>query len=1724
VNIAKPTIDISQYALEVLRYDEEFVLYRGSNSNEPGLPSVLLLAAASTQGASATLKKMEHEYSLRDDLDPVWAIRPQAVSEQRGRAILVFEDPGRETLDRMILCGPMELSQFLGLAIGVAAALGGLHKKDIIHKDLKPANIFVNPQTDQVRLMGFGIASRFPRERQAPDAPEIIAGTLAYMAPEQTGRMNRSIDSRSDLYTLGVVLYQMVTGALPFATFDPMEIVHCHIAGKPISPSVRLESVPEQVSAVIMKLLAKRAEERYQTATGVESDLRRCLAEWETHHQIVEFPLGENDVPGRLLIPEKLYGRDTEVGVLVSAFDRVVTIGKPELLLVSGYSGIGKSAVVRELHKTLTLPRGFFASGKFDRYKSDIPYSTLAQAFQGLIRQLLGKNDKDLAPWRDALREALGANGCLIVELIPELEHIIGQQRAVPELPPLDARRRFQLAFRRFVGVFAQPSRPLVLFLDDLQWLDTATLDIIEDLLHADLHHLLFIGAYRDNEVDSLHPLLLKLEAFRLAGVTVHEIRLAPLNLGCVTELVVNALHVTIEQATPLARLVHDKTAGNPFFVIQFLRLLVDDGLLVFASETGQWSSDLDRIHHERHTENVVDLMAGKLARMPARSRKALEQLACIGNTVDINMLSAAFDLSEEEIHADMWEAVRLDLVHRERNSYKFLHDRVQEAAYSLIPESSRAPTHLRIGRLLRERTPLERRHEAIFEIVNQLNRGALLITDPGEREELAELNLVAGKRAKASTAYGSACAYLHTGIELLADNTWETRYELAFALRLECAECAYLLGNLDEAEGLIAVLLAKGASKTDQAFAYSLTIDLHVMRSEFPKAIESAIDCLGLFGIEMPAHPTREQVEREYENVWNGLGGRPIETLADLPPMTDPEVRAAMRVLSVLFGPAMFTDINLVYLYICHMVNLTLRYGTTDASSTAYAWFGVFLGPVFGRYKDGCAFGRLAAELVERPNALAYKAKTYLGLELIAVWTQPLETAIDHIRKAFHAGVENGDPTIACYSANHIVTGLLAHGEDLDTVWLEAQRALEFTRKAKFRDLVDLIMAQQQFIDVMRGRTNHFSTFSDALFDEEAFESQLTEGRHPIVACWYWILKLQARFMCQDYEAAITAAGKAKALLWSSEAQIQLLDYHFYSALALATDCENLAPDAQRNRHETLTLHLHQLEEWAKSCSQTFCDRFHLAAAEVARLEGRLLDAEQFYEEAIHASRRSGFVQNEALAAELAARFYAARGLSRIANIYLQDARYGYLRWGAEGKVRQLDESYPQLRQGQPTPVALSTIAGPVEQLDLSTVIKVSQAVSAEIDFVKLIDKLLRTAIEHAGAGRGLLILPEGDELHAYAEAITRGENITVYLREDTQRPVSKLPESLVRYVARAREAVLLEDASAQTQFSTDPYVAGHHASSILCLPLTNQAKLIGVLYLENDLTPYAFTARHVMVLKLLASQAAISLENSRLYREQERARAEIRTLKDQLSRANQVAMVGELTASIAHEVNQPLAAIVANAEAGLQWLEREVPNLDGASKALRRIERDGCDAAEIVKRVRALFRRATPQSGPRRLEELVTEVLKLLENEVARRRVSVVVEIERDLPPVLCDGLQIQQVILNLMVNAMDALDDMAQPRKSIRIVANSEGIESVVLRIRDYGMGVKTPSRLFETFFTTKEKGLGMGLAISLSIVAAHGGQLWFEPTDGDGSTFCFRLPIEISKPTARQTAET
>ncbi|MFD1557543.1 AAA family ATPase [Paraburkholderia silviterrae] len=1825
--------------LQILWDDGERVFCRGLHPSEGGGRNVLLSEPAAEHPLPASLERLAHEFDLKDELDGAWAVRPLQLVREGGRTTLVLDDPGGEPLARL-LGAPMEITHFLRLAVGIAAALGQLHQRGLVHKDLKPTHVLVNCADGQARLTGFGLTSRLPRERQAPEPPETIAGTLAYMAPEQTGRMNRSIDSRSDLYAFGVTLYQMLTGTLPFAAADPMEWVHCHIARKPVPPKARVEAIPAAVSRIVMKLLAKTAEDRYQTAAGVEYDLQQCLADWQHRGRVDTFPLGERDTPDRLLIPEKLYGREREVGTLITAFDRVVANGMPELVLVSGYSGIGKSSVVNELHKVLVPPRGLFASGKFDQYKRDVPYSTLVQAFQGLVRTLLGKRDAELANWRDALLEALGTHARLMTDLIPELKLIIGEPPPVPELAPQQAQHRFMLVFQRFIGVFAQAQHPLALFLDDLQWLDAATLDLIEYLLpHPDLRYLMLVGAYRDNELDATHPLTGKLQAIKNACVKVNEITLEPLPSVHVRRLIAEALRCEPERIEPLAQLVHDKTAGNPFFVIQFLQALVEEDLLTFDHDARRWQWNPAQIHDKRYTDNVVDLMAGKLTRLPPETQQALQQLACLGNVAGIATLATVLGAPEARVHAAVWEAIRQGLVERLDNAYKFTHDRIQEAAYSLIPPAQCAEAHLRIGRLLAAQTPPETREEAIFEIVAQLNRGAALINSRDEQEQLAEFNLIAGQRARASTAYASALTYLATGAELLFDDCWERRHELVFALELNRAACEFLTGQLLVADERLAALSRRATTTVEQASVACLHTDVCNTLDQSGRAVAVCLDYLRHVGIEWSPHPDDEIVRREYERIGIQLGDRNIEALIDLPLMEDAASLATAEVFSKLFAPALQTDANLAALMSCKAVNWSLERGNCDASCFAYVMLSRVAGPRFGDYQVGFRFGKLGYELVEQRGLRRFEANTYLCFELFSVrWMSHVLMGRDLLRRAFEVANRSGDLVYGAYACMNIYSDQLFAGEPLPAVQDEAQHGLAFAEKVRFGHVIAFITTHLALIRMLRGLTPTFGCFDDGQFNEFRFECHLSGNPSLAVpACWYWIRKLQARYLAGDYAAAMDAASKAQPMLWTSSLFIEEAEYHLYSALTHAAWYDS-APIGKRSRHlDALAVHHRQLQIWTENCPANFADRAALVGAEIARIEGRVIDAEELYEEAIRSAQKGGFIHNEALANELASRFYAARGLEKIARVYMQDARYGYLRWRADGKVRQLEERYPHLRPTEPAPGPTTTITTPVEHLDLATVLKVSKAASSDIVLDKLIDTVMRTAIEQAGAERGLLILSDGREQRIAAEATTGGDTTHLQLR-DVPVSAAMLPESIFYHVMRTLESVILDDASAERPFAADPYIRQQRARSILCLPLMNQAKLTGALYLENNLTARVFSPARIAVLKLVASQAAISLENARLYRDLGEREAKIRRLFDsniigivvwhadgaileandaflrivgyerddlvsgrirwtdltppewrqgseralaetletgrakpyekeyvrkdgsrvpviiglatfaatrkegvafvldlterkraeeearrsesryrevlaELAHANRVATMGQLAASIAHEVNQPIAAIVVNAQAALRWMNAQSPNVEEVGQALDRIVTEGNRAGNVIGRIRELIKKAPPRKERVDIDAAIREVVELTKVEAMKSGASVQTHLAYGLPVVEGDRIGLQQVLLNLVINAIEAMCGVSDGVRHLLISTGRADPGCVLVTVRDSGPGFAPQSTelIFAPFYTTKPTGLGMGLSICRSIIDAHGGRLWASANVPRGAVVQFTVPV-------------
>ncbi|WP_437726402.1 AAA family ATPase [Sorangium sp. So ce861] len=1503
----------SRYAIiAVLCEGSDTLLYRGVREDD-GFP-VVLKVLRRDHASPRALERLRHEYEVAQAIDATAVVKPYALVMLGDQPALVLEDFGGVSLDRL-LEGPMPLERFFPLAVRLVEALAGLHRHDVVHKDIKPQNLLLNPTTGEVRITDLGIASRIPRQLQHLEHLGLIEGTLAYMAPEQTGRMNRWVDERTDLYSLGVVFHEMLTGALPFRASDPVEWVYCHIAQKPPPAHALVPSIPPLLSAIVLKLLSKAAEERYQSAAGLRHDLDECFARWRTSGAIQPFALGGRDLSDRFQVPQRLYGREREVEALLAAFERVVAQGRPEFVLISGYSGIGKSSLAAELHRPIVRERGFFLSGKFDQTARDIPYRAFHQAFRALIQEILGASEEQVERWRQRFREALGPSGRLLADVLPELTLLLGPQAPVPELPPAEAQSRLHAMLQRVVAACAQKEHPVALFLDDLQWADAASLQLLEQLAtYAGSEHLLLIGAYRDNEVGPAHPLRLTLAEARKRGAAVAELVLEPLSathVGALVAEAVHAPHAPAEQVEPLSRLVYEKTGGNPFFVLQFLLALHQEGLITFDAEEGRWRWDIAAIRDKGFTDNVVDLMTGKLKRLSAPTREALKLAACLGSSLELDTLAVVAGRPAAELRDALEEAVREGLLLRRDNVYRFLHDRVQQAAYSLMPAGQLAEMHLGIGRLLLRAQRAEERDDALFDVVRHLNRGAARLRSQAEREEVAALNLRAGRKAKAAAAFESAAALFAAGLSLLAPASWEARHELTYDLAFERAHIAYITGSFEEAERRLRELQDRARTRREAAAVVELVVALNVTRGQYARAVEIGLLCLRACDVDLPLHPTDAQIEEETESVWQALGDRAIEDLIHLPPVTDPEIKTTMGGLQSVSLPAFFVDPNLYNLVAMRMVKLSLRHGNAEHSAVAYAAFAMVISSRFGRYQEAYLLGRLGHELADRSGLLTTKSVVVILLHYVVFWTRHYRETYPYTRDGFSAAVESGNLNTACLNCIWAALFPLLSGEPLEDVLHEVKERLGFVRRVAYAFPHNALLGGHAMIQTLRGRPVRFSMPDGSELDPPAFEARLEAGGALEAARdFYYSLKAQALFVLGSPREALAAAARAIAEHAPGFTPHALIaESLYYRALALAAlfneahEAHEAQPSPLRALPEELLEGERRLGEWARSGPDNFLHKHALVRAEIARLRGQDLEAIGLYEQAISSAREGGFVQHEAIACELAAGLYRARGLSTSADAHLQKARGAYFTWGAHAKVEQLDQRYPHLVERKPIAPTV-TFAVRAEQFDVLSVVKASQGISGELKLPRLLETLLRVVVEHAGAEEGYVLLVRDGRLWTAAIETPGG---AVRLLGAGEAPSPALPQSVLNYVRRSHERVLLDDAAARHPFMEDEYFRRKRPRSVLCLPIVRQA-LVGLLYLENNLVTGAFTPGRLSVIELLASQSAISLENAMLYSEVEQENAERRRAEQALK---------------AHK--EMLQAIVDNSAASIYLKDRE-------------------------------------------------------------------------------------------------------------------------------------------------------------------------------------------------------
>ena len=1130
-------------------------------------------------------------------------LRAHACEQFADRPSLLLEAVEGEVLSS--LTGkPFELDRVLEVAISLSSTLAEIHRRGVIHKDIKPSNIILTP-SGEARLIDFGTATLQRLEHVEVAPTHLIEGTLAYMSPEQTGRMNRPVDYRTDFYSLGITLYELLTGSRPFQGHDALEWFHVHMAVAPPPLTEQAPDVPPVLSAIVLKLLAKVAEERYQSADGLKIDLERCRDNLRRGvHD--DFPLGVYDFPTRFQLPQRLYGREAHSAALLQGFERVARSGRPECILVRGYSGSGKSAVVHELHKPVVRHRSYFLSGKFNQFQQASPYATLAQAIRGLTQQLLAGSDESLVHWRERLLEAWEGQGQLLVDVVPQLELIVGKQPPVAELPSSEAAQRFNRLFRKFLGLFATAEHPLVLFLDDLQWADPASLQLIQHLLtHEETPPILLIGAYRDNEVSTSHPLARALAEVREAGARMHELHLAPLELAHVRQLVADALLGADEGlVAPLSALALEKTGGNPFFLLHFMLTLHQDGLLVRAPH-GHWRWDEEGVRARGYSNNVVDFLVGKLRQLSSGTQHLLRLAACVGNVFSLPLLRILSDGAEcSAVEGDLEPAFQENLLVRTGSEQgRFVHDRIHQAAYALLAEEERPSVHLRIGRMLLSSLSPEALQEKLFDVVSQFNAGVELLRDDAERLEVARLNAEAGRRAKGSVALRSAITYFTRAFQLLPGDPWETAPALAFKVRLEHAGCEFMTGNATGALRLVDEFLGRACTRADTAAVYCLKTDILIGRGDIQTAVTCLLEGLALLGMPMSPCPSWQEVEAANAEVWQLLGERSIESLIDLPPMTDPDMEAVMSLLGAMYAPAFVTNTNLLILHLSRMAALSIRHGNTSASVHGYSWYGLVLGSAFKRYREGHAFGQLACELVERRGLTALRGKALYGMEIINYWTRPISTSLELVREAFRQALQSSDSQVAGYCCNHIVMNRFVLGHELEEVYRESVANLHFARRTEFLDSRDIVHFTQRHVQQLRGLSLSFHTMSGEDFDEETFEAGLTPQRMSTMRCWYWLIKAQSRFMSGAYPEALEYVNKSAELSWSSLGHIELLDLHLFRALCLAACFGGQTPEARSDTLLEIRRHRQQLAEWASNCPANFLAAERLVSAELARL-----------------------------------------------------------------------------------------------------------------------------------------------------------------------------------------------------------------------------------------------------------------------------------------------------------------------------------------------------------------------------------------------------------------------------------------------------------------------------------------------------------------------------------------
>ena len=1735
---------------------DETIVYRGYRNQDK--QAVIIKGLQKDSLDPKRIAQFHHEYDITKDLNLQSIVKSYALQKHENSIVLILEDIQGDSLRDILKKQETDLTTFLQIALKLAKCLGELHAKQIIHKDIKPANIIINLETGQVKLTDFSIASRISSETQTINTK--MVGTLLYMSPEQTGRMNRALDYRTDFYSLGCVFYEMLVGHPPFESTDSLELVHCHIAKRPTPPYAINNEIPKVISNIILKLLEKTTDARYQSAYSLKADLQLCQQELQNTGKIEDFIFGQEEISETFQIPQKLYGRTSEVDSYLTVFDRV-SQGTSEMMLIVGYSGIGKSTLVPEIYKSLSKKHGYLISGKFEQFQRNIPYSGIVSAFGDLVQQLLTESETQLNYWRKRLLTAFGPNGNVIIEVIPELELIVGKQPEVQVLSALESENRFKLVFQRFIWVFCRPNHPLVIFLDDLQWADLASLKLIEFMMKDEYTRYLFImGAYGENEVSQTHPLILSFNDLRDNGTVINQITLSPLTLEHVSQLIVDTLHSSHNKSMELAELVMAKTQGNPLFVHQFLNLLYQEHLLSFDIQKGCWQWNKTQIKALNLTDNVVDLMIGKFKKLPEKTQKVLQLAACVGTSVDLYTLSIIYDKSVVETYENLLPAIQenLIIVTSDENTIpsetgithffieskftvKFLHDRMQQAAYSLIHDDRKQAVHLKIGnRLLKQLSSnSETFQEKLFKVVEHINIGRCLIFDTDKQIQLVKLNLEAGTKSTNATAYAAAKEYLMVALEILKQShfqnkIWTEYYDLTFEVYEMLATVEYLNGNFLESEELIKQTLAHAKTALEKGELYNLLIVQNTLKAKYSKAIDIGKKALTLLGLEWPEN-IQKAVDTEFSQAKENLGQQKIHSLVNNSEMTLPENKLAMQLLSNIQPLAYIVNKDLFYLIVLKSVNLSLKHGHVAESSPSYSCYGLILGALYGEYQSGYEFGRMALQLTEKFNNLSQKSKAfYYFSNFVSSWVKHINRTRALNDEAYQAALTSGQIPFAGYINIRKFFNSVFQGEGLEEILAESSETLTFSQKTGNQYASDGLQGGQIALLNLTGRTAHKLSFDTDDFSETEYLQKCVKNSSFFSICRYYILKAQILYLYGEYKDSLQYSLLAEKDLDFVVGTVSVAEHNFFYSLCIAA---LFSEEEKSQQLKQLAKNQKQMRIWADNCPENFLHKYLLVEAEIARISGNELEAMDLYDQAINAACENDFIQNRGIANELTAKFWLARGKKEIARLYMTKAHYDYQLWEARRKVQHLEEIYPDLiaktittREADfRTPHTQSSMMTFTTEnaLDLSTVMKASQAISCEIVPEQLIKKFMHIVIENVGAQKGWLILkntPEkrGDGADLFIEAYGTVEQVLVLnsvplesVESDDDTP--NLCQAIVSYTARKQQPLVMNDASQNELFANDPYILKHDAQSILCFPIIYKNKLIGLFYLENELTTNAFTYDRIDILKMLSTQIAISLDNAQTMAhldatvstrtaELNSKIAELTKTREVLVQNENMASLGRLVAGFAHEINTPIGVAVGSAST-LQENSKIINHLltldevkeEDLISVLETIEEAANLTLSNLKRASTLVssfkRTAVDQTSDEMsffsVKPLLLDVINTLNNQFKQTSIDIKVECSDDITIYSVPG-SLEQLITNFLMNSLKHGFDNGKRSGHIKIRVDLKG-DDLHLEYSDTGKGI-TPSNLskiFEPFFTTKrgDGGSGLGLYVCYNIVKSQ-----------------------------------